>query len=837
MSPAQHDPELPGDPSPRGLCSGESGFLGRLGVRLAGVVLRRPLLTLTLALICGVGALAQVNTLAFDSSFAALLPDSAEEVREVRELQRKAGGTTELVVAVGGEDPKLRLAFARKIVAHLRKDPAVQRADVEFPVDFFLDRRLRLLPLEKLKDLRDAISEEIEAAKARAHPLYVDLDDDEASAWARVDAIDDKGSLDGKARATFTSPDGRYLFIRVKPRGTSSDMAEGKVVLASLKAAVTGAGAPPPGLVVRLAGALVVNQEQNDRMDQDMRRASLVALILVVLLVTLYIRRLAAPLIIATPLILGVLSTLAFTAVTVGQLNLITGFLVSALFGLGVDFEIHLYLRFLEFLKQGLRRRQAMVQAMARTLPGCATAAASTSAAFYAAAVSDFRGFREYGLMAGTGVLITLAVTYLTLPPLAVLLTRRGAASSSTPAPASAAEGKVARPVEFRRGLAWAMVLLAGLGLLGSLYRLDQVRWHSDFYKLRGVSETVAFNEWVSSILGGTLSPAAILVQNLDQARAVEAYLKPLTEAPDSGFKSSLSLASLVPSDQALKAPVLKQIRQSLESVDQEELAPEDQRRLQDALKLARAEPWTVDEIPAVFRKRFLTVDGEGQFVIVWPRSAMYAEDEVIAWGEALNRVRSELRASGIPVKIMDENRLGARVLKKMRTDAPLMIGAAATAVFILLVLGFGHLRPALLVMGTLALGLSWMLGYMTIIDLEINVFNQAILASVIGMGIDNAVHIYNRYREEGVGQLSRVISTTGSASLLATATTAIGFGAAVSAHHYGVRSLGWLAIVGLSCTFIASTLFFPSLLRLLERRRASTRAADVAGLKEGAPS
>jgi len=800
--------------------------LGRAGEHLARIVLRRPLLTVSLALLCGAGALALTSTLAFDSSFAALLPEDAEEVREVRELQRLAGGTTELVVAVESRDTERRLAFARKIVSHLRKDPAVQRADVEFPIDFFMDRRLLLLPLKTLTELQEAIDEEVEASKARANPLYVDLEEEEP--WSRVDDIEKESGLGGLVSETFTSPDGRYLFVRVRPRGTSSDMAEGKVALAALKAAVAGAG-PPPGMKIRLAGALVVNQEQNDRMDQDMRRASLVALLLVVLLMTLYVRRLASPVILAVPLTIGVLSTLAFTAVTLGQLNLITGFLVSALFGLGIDFEIHLYLRYLEFLRHGAGRRQAMTRAMALTLPGCATAAATTTAAFYAVTVSDFRGFREYGLMAGTGVLITLAVTYLVLPPLAVLITRRGREVS---VPAATPIKLKPHPDRggFRKRVAWTVVVLAALGLLGSVLRVDQVRWQSDFYKLRGASDTVAFNDWVSNILGGTLSPAAILVQDLDQARAVEKHLEPLTKDKKSGFKSTLSLASLVPTDLDKKKAVLAKIRGSLEEVLEEDLEPEDEDRLKDALKLAKAKPWTVEEIPEVFRNRFLTTDGKAQFVIVWPRSAMYLEDEVIEWGDSLNAVRAELRAKGLPVKIMDENRLGASVLKKMRTDAPLMLAAAATAVFVLLLVGFGRWQPAVLIMGTLAVGISWMLGYMTIIDLEINVFNQAILASVIGMGIDNAVHLYNRYREEGPGQMSRVISTTGSASLLATATTAIGFGAAISAHHYGVRSLGWLAVVGLSCTFVASTLFFPSVLRLLEWFKGDDRPGQTRG-------
>ncbi|MFH1132775.1 MAG: MMPL family transporter, partial [Pseudomonadota bacterium] len=80
-------------------------------------------------------------------------------------------------------------------------------------------------------------------------------------------------------------------------------------------------------------------------------------------------------------------------------------------------------------------------------------------------------------------------------------------------------------------------------------------------------------------------------------------------------------------------------------------------------------------------------------------------------------------------------------------------------------------------------------------------------------------VHIQHRYIQEGPGSISRVVATTGSAAFLASATTAFGFGAAITARHFGIQSLGVLSIVGLGCTFVASTVFFPALLRLLEKK------------------
>ena len=400
---------------------------------------------------------------------------------------------------------------------------------------------------------------------------------------------------------------------------------------------------------------------------------------------TLHIRRLAAPLILALPLLIGVSTALAFTSLTIGQLNLVTGFLVTALFGLGVDFEIHLYLRYLEELGKQHDRKAAMRTAMVQTLPACMTAATTTAAAFFAMTISDFRGFREYGVIAGMSVLITLVSTYVVLPPLAVLLSRKGKRQRLTPARGG-----------LRYGVAVPMVLAGVALLVFSLLAASQVRWRTDFRKLRGDSETVDFSYFVGDLLGGSLTPAGILVQDVGQARRVHQYLDALVQDPNSAVKQYLSLASMVPSDAEHKLPILRKIQHSLESVLEQKLKPQDRQRVEDALMLARARPWTTEEIPLVFRRQFQTVDGDGQFVVVWPRFPTHEEDKVIAWGQALERIRVDLRERGIPVRILAENRIAARVLTQMREDAPLVLGAAALAVLLILVLDFRSPRLVL---------------------------------------------------------------------------------------------------------------------------------------------
>ena len=111
---------------------------------------------------------------------------------------------------------------------------------------------------------------------------------------------------------------------------------------------------------------------------------------------------------------------------------------------------------------------------------------------------------------------------------------------------------------------------------------------------------------------------------------------------------------------------------------------------------------------------------------------------------------------------------------------------------------------------------------------LEINLFNVIAVPSIIGIGIDNSVHIYHRYRREGLGSVIFVLRRTGFAALLASLTTAVGFGSSLISHHAGLRSLGMVAIIGIGATLIAAVVFFPSVLVLIERLRGKTGTGTV---------
>ncbi len=280
------------------------------------------------------------------------------------------------------------------------------------------------------------------------------------------------------------------------------------------------------------------------------------------------------------------------------------------------------------------------------------------------------------------------------------------------------------------------------------------------------------------------------------------------------------SAANLVPDDLEARRASIDKLAAVVEHPSMDRFAAGDDLR-GERLRLARAmvasEPWGLEQLPRVLRERFLTLDGEALLVLLWPAEHNYADWQAAAWEDELNLLSASLEREGIEHQLADETLIIAWVYRIIRSDGPRLMLLASFVVLCVLLLDFRSLRVAALVAFPLGVGMLSFVGLLGALGFELNMFNLIVLPSLIGIGIDNAVHIFHRYREEGPGSLAKVVRSTGVAALLASLTTAAGFGSSLVSHHVGLRSMGWLAILGIGSTFVAATLFFPAFLSLRE--------------------
>lgn len=327
--------------------------------------------------------------------------------------------------------------------------------------------------------------------------------------------------------------------------------------------------------------------------------------------------------------------------------------------------------------------------------------------------------------------------------------------------------------------------------------------------------------------MGAPLGPTILWVESVGEARALERRLR---SAPVSRRSTDvgrvLSVASMVPDRVGeASARIDRMAAVALDLAGEERLKGADAREFNRLLDALYSEPWRPRELPRAIRRRLQPRGGEGTFVLVWPRAQLNIDREIITWTDRMAKIKADLALEGQAVKILDERVITTRVIKMLRRDFPRMVLIASLGALLILALHFRRLVPVLLAAGAVLLGVGFMLGVMRLFEIDLNIFNVMALPMIVGIGVDNAIHILHHSRS--AASVSAVVDTVGRAVLLASGTTAIGFGAMLVADHLGIRLLGGVAQAGIAGVFVATTVVLPCVLLLWEGRRRARSAGS----------
>jgi len=143
--------------------------------------------------------------------------------------------------------------------------------------------------------------------------------------------------------------------------------------------------------------------------------------------------------------------------------------------------------------------------------------------------------------------------------------------------------------------------------------------------------------------------------------------------------------------------------------------------------------------------------------------------------------------------------------------------------IFLLLCADFRNPRYALIAMLPLIAGVFWMVGLMNLLGLQLTVMNVLGLPMIIGIGIDDGVHIVHRWHHEGKNKVRVIFSSTGKAILLTSLTTMLAFGSLVFSIWRGFGHLGGALFIGVAACFLATVIILAGIIGLTERRHRIT--------------
>jgi hypothetical protein len=232
----------------------------------------------------------------------------------------------------------------------------------------------------------------------------------------------------------------------------------------------------------------------------------------------------------------------------------------------------------------------------------------------------------------------------------------------------------------------------------------------------------------------------------------------------------------------------------------------------------ARAQPPSPDNLPSALHDRFFTGSGK-PLGFLYPAGSVFEPEELARYVEASRRVSPD--SIGFPTMFHKMSRRITRGFLRAVFVGAVLVG-------LILLVDFRSLRHAALAALPLAIGLVWTLGAMRLVGMSFNFANLVAVPLIVGVGIDNGVHVIHRVRLEGGRGMGVVLRHTGRAILISSLTTMIGFGCLSLASHRGLESLGLLLLLGVGSCLVASILVLPNLLVVLKQVPDSDEARGV---------
>ncbi len=839
---------------------------------IARIAFKYPRGMLLIALLLTVGAIHGIMQLHIDSNVLKLLPDDSAAARTFVRALQDFGAFDYMLVLIESPEPhqedkliEVADSFAMTINDRAYISSLDYKLDKEM-IDFFQkyaeerfvflltesdweEIKTRLEP-ENIKKELSLLKHRMIAAKGFAGRRMIE-DPLNFSGIVRKRLMHSSGPTElNLRRGYFISRQGSMLMMIVKPFKPSSDVLFCRNLMdflkRSKKAELARLGEKDKGIDIHFVGSHVEAYHDAQLIRRDLFTTGFASFVFVLVLFILAFRRLDSLIFVAIPLFVSITWTLGLTGLLFQHLTIVTFAFIAVLIGLSVDFAIHIYNRFVEELEKGRHLYPALRLAIIRTGKGIITGALTTAAAFYCLNFTSFNGFKELGTIAGNGILCGMVAIYMILPPLLVLRWRK----IITREPLVSQIGSfhldwiTNRLLNYPRlVIILAMIITVYLGYFATGVKFNQnVRKlrqpNPDYLALKRKLKnhfSLPGNQVIALVSGKTIEQTLerndLLYENIENAKDTYPIL------------SCDSLRTFLPSRQtqlnAQRLILSLNIDRIREDLRREAAAlgyaegTFDQffKRLEHLQSFAyHGEIMTYDSIksPTLYRlvQRYM-VDAGNAFRIV---THIYPYEG--SWYFQVPREALNTFSDGVPrVHFTGVTILSSALERMAMNDLALAVILVTLSVFLITLFHFGNITRTLMAAAPIMCSMIWMLGTMAILGLELNFLNIIVVPMIIGLSIDDGIHLVGRYYELKKHNIRNAIEFTGRAVVLTSLTTMLAFGSLALGNYRGVREMGLLAIIGLGYALFSSLIVLPAILKIWGKKY---RLSEFLAVEEG---
>ncbi|MBQ9454193.1 MAG: MMPL family transporter [Thermoguttaceae bacterium] len=655
---------------------------------------------------------------------------------------------------------------------------------------------------------------------------------------------------DSHIHYTWLTPNKTAVMMVKMREEKNADFARGTAGIETLRSILASIQEKHPGVTLQLTGLPVMENDEMRSSQNAMNWATWLSVLGVALLYIYFFRELRHPILAIIALFVGIGWSMAYITFFIGHLNILSMAFAVILIGLGIDFGIHYTSRYLTCRAEGNDTKTALIHTGKEIGPGILTGALTTAAAFFMAGMTEFTGIAELGIIAGGGVLCC-CLAALTVLPILIYMVDKNRPQEKFKMPRSMVLFQGNPKVVFFLSVLIIGAVACGLPKLYYDYNLLNLQpkgLESVALEMRLIEESkqscwfaisMSDNEEVlrDRIEKFSVLPSVDHVEQLvtlisDENPLVRQIHEVLTKTPSDVHQSPvltkedarklyqcLEMARLCLTGKAEFLSYYERIEALQKQLlgmrlteyfarmtqYQESLARDLLAKLNKLEKMSSPEPPTLSDLPKAYVDRMRAEDGT-YLLKIYAKGDLWDMDNLEKFVKEVRSV--DPKVTGNPLQTYE----CSLQMKKGYQDAAIY---ALGIVFLLLMLDLRSLADTFFAMLPVLLGIICTFGIMGYFNIPLNAANLIVLPLILGIGIDDGVHIMHDFHNSYNGGVYRISSSTSMSVILTSLTTILSFGTLMLAEHRGLQSLGMVLAIGTTCCWLTSLLVLPAMLNL----------------------
>lgn len=615
------------------------------------------------------------------------------------------------------------------------------------------------------------------------------------------------------------TPDKKNLLLFIDATNPTNATAKNQVLIDELDKIVTAIQTTSDNKIsINYFGGPAVAVSNASQIKRDTYYTSIIAVVLIIILLSVYFKRITAVLYLTVPVLFGVAFSFAAMYFLQSKISAIAIGAGSAVFGIAINYSIHF-----------LTHKQH-VNSVRQTIKDIATpmtiGSLTTVGAFLSLMFVSSEALKDFGLFSAFALIGTILFVLVVLPQ---LFTKKS--GKETIAHRTTLIDKIAAIRPEKSG--YFVVAIFVLTVFFA-FNARNVKFDGEFSAINYIAPNLqkAHNK-LAEFTDVDQSPVYCIAQGktLDEALANHekafAVLENLQD--ENTIVSFTGINNLLPSKQLQQQRLVLwnqfwenrrvEVIQNLKKSGAELGFRESAFVPFNALLKTKFELKEADYFEAfinTFFSNFISVKADKALVYSLLKTNNGGDDTLV------NAFKNEKQ-----IVVYDQFYMSKKLVKLLSSDFNFVLFFCGLLVFVFLTLSFGRIELSLISFLPMFISWIWILGLMSLLGLKFNIINIIISTFIFGLGDDFSIFMTEGLMQE-YSHKRKSIQSYKTAMILAAITMIIGIGVLVFAKHPAMKSLGAVTLIGMLTVVVLSYTISPFLFKWLTTKSGKLRQTPL---------